>query len=278
VPERIFKYHGLGNDFVVLDRRASGQDIAAEEAVRLCDRRRGVGADGVLVLLPSEGAAARMVVHNADGSIPEMCGNGIRCAVKHLVDGAAEKPPKVDVDTGAGRLTCEVTYDAQGAASEVEVSMGPARLVAPNLPSGQSGQPFVRAELPGAPGVRGTAVSMGNPHLVLFDRPLEEATELGPRLERHPLFPERTNVELVQQRSATELRIVVWERGVGFTQACGTGACATVAAGVVEERLPAETWIAAHLPGGPLQIRVSRDLSEVRMRGPATRVFEAWLP
>src|SRR5262245_30992586 len=182
MPERLFKYHGLGNDFVVLDRRASGRDVSAEESIRLCDRRRGVGGDGVLVLLPAEGAAARMVVHNADGSVPEMCGNGIRCAVKHLVEGSAEKPARIDVDTGAGRLTCEVSYGAAGDVSEVEVSMGPARLVAPNLPSGPSGQPFVRAELPGVGGVRGTAVSMGNPHLVLFDRPLKDTVSLGPRL------------------------------------------------------------------------------------------------
>jgi diaminopimelate epimerase len=278
VTERLFKYHGLGNDFVVLDRRASGQDVTAQEAIRLCDRRRGIGADGVLVLLPAQGAAARMVVHNADGSVPEMCGNGIRCVVKHLADRSGERPAQVDVDTGAGRMTCQVRYDGAGAASEVEVSMGPARLVAPNLPSGRSGQPFVRAELPGTAGVRGTAVSMGNPHLVLFDRAPEEAGTLGPALERHPLFPDRTNVEVVQQPSARELKIAVWERGVGLTQACGTGACASVAAGVVEGRLPPDEWIAAHLPGGPLQVRVSKDLAEVRMRGPATLVFEAWMP
>src|SRR3954469_13047924 len=128
--ERLFKYHGLGNDFVVLDRRQTGRDIDSAESVRLCDRRLGVGADGVLVLLPSPGAVARMVVHNADGSIPEMCGNGIRCAVKHLLDASGDRPPSVDVDTGAGRLRCEATYGPDGRVSEVEVSMGPARLQA----------------------------------------------------------------------------------------------------------------------------------------------------
>jgi len=273
VGERLFKYHGLGNDFVVLDRRSSGQDIGPAEAVQLCDRRRGVGADGVLVLLPSPGAAARMVVHNADGSVPEMCGNGIRCAVKYLVDLGLEHPPFLEMDTGAGRLRCDVAYDEDGAVSEVEVSMGPALLQAPSLPGGH--QPFIRRELPGFPGVQGTAVSMGNPHLVLFDRPGSEAATLGPRLEAHPLFPDRTNVEFVEQLSAREVRIVVWERGVGLTQACGTGACATAAAGVVEKRLPAGEWITAHLPGGPLQVRVAEDLSEVRMRGPAEFVFMA---
>ncbi|HEY8209975.1 MAG TPA: diaminopimelate epimerase [Myxococcaceae bacterium] len=273
--ERLHKYQGLGNDFVVLDRRQTGRDIGPAESVRLCDRRLGVGADGVLVLLPSPGAAARMVVHNADGSIAEMCGNGIRCAVKYLLDTAQERPRSVDVDTGAGRLRCDVTYGSDGRVSLVEVSMGPARLQAPNLP-GPS--PFIQAELPGAPGVRGTAISMGNPHLVLFGQPLTEATRLGPKLETHPLFPERTNVEFVELVSPREVRIVVWERGVGLTQACGTGACATAAAGVMERRLPAGEWITAHLPGGQLQICVAEDLSDVRMRGPATLVFWAETP
>jgi diaminopimelate epimerase len=275
VGERAFKYHGLGNDFVVLDRRPSGQDIGPAESIQLCDRRLGVGADGVLALLPSPGAAARMVVHNADGSIPEMCGNGIRCAVKYLIDQGKERPRSLDVDTGAGRLRCDVTYGADGRVSEVEVSMGPARLQAPNLPGPDA---FLQRELPGFPGVRGTAVSMGNPHLILFGQPIDTARDLGPKLELHPLFPDRTNVEFVEQRGPREVRIVVWERGVGFTQACGTGACATAAAGVVEKRLPAGEWITAHLPGGPLQIRVAPDLSDVRMRGPATFVFEAELP
>lgn len=275
--ERAFKYHGLGNDFVVLDRRSSGLDIGPSESVQLCDRRLGIGADGVLALLPSPGAAARMVVHNADGSIAEMCGNGIRCAVKYLLDRGhgQERPPFVDVDTGAGRLRCDVTYGADGRVSEVEVSMGPARLQAPNLPGPA---PFLQRELPGFPGVRGTAVSMGNPHLVLFGQPAGTAKDLGPKLEVHPLFPDRTNVEFVELLGPREVRIVVWERGVGFTQACGTGACATAAAGVVERRLPAGEWITAHLPGGALQVRVAKDLSDVRMRGPATFVFEAELP
>ena len=276
--ERLFKYHGLGNDFVVLDRRSGGGDIGPGEAIRLCDRRTGVGADGVLVLLPAERAMARMVVHNADGSVAEMCGNGLRCAVKHLVDGpagSAERPSSVEVDTGAGRLRCEVAYGADGRVEEVEVSMGPARLLAPNLPGPE---PFVGRELPGMPGVRGTAVSLGNPHLVIFDRSKAEAGVLGPGLERHPLFPDRVNIELVEQRSPRELELAVWERGVGLTRACGTGACAAVAAGVVEGRLPAGEWIAARLPGGSLSVRVAGDLSEVRMRGPATFVFQAELP
>ncbi|MCI0571653.1 MAG: diaminopimelate epimerase [Myxococcaceae bacterium] len=254
-----------------MDRRASGEDIGPATARWLCDRRLGVGADGVLVLLPSDRAVARMVVHNADGSIAEMCGNGLRCAVKYLVDHApAPRAHHIAVETGAGVLGCNVVYGPSGA-EEVEVSMGPARLVDANLPDKV---PFVAQELPGFPGVRGTAVSMGNPHLVLLDRPLEEAGTLGPELEKSPLFPARTNVEFVRQ-DADGLTVVVWERGCGLTRACGTGACAAVAACVHLGRLAPDAWHRARLPGGLLAIRVAAGLSEVRLRGPATLVFEA---
>ena len=270
--ERIFKYHGLGNDFVVLDRRQTGVDIDADLSRRMCDRRRGIGADGVLSLLPSKAGVARMVVHNADGSIAEMCGNGLRCAVKYLVDHSGERPDRIDVETGAGVLACFPAYGLGGVA-EVDVSMGPARLVAPNLPSGATGQPFLEAPIPGHTGLRGSAVSMGNPHLVLLDRPLDEAERLGPTLEVHPSFPDRTNVEFVRV-DRDGLTVVVWERGCGLTQACGTGACASAAAAVLAKRLPADAWLRVTLPGGDLQIRVPADLSDIRLRGPVTAVFE----
>jgi diaminopimelate epimerase len=274
--ERIFKYQGLGNDFVVLDRRQTGVDIDAEISRWMCDRRRGIGADGVLSLLPSAAGLARMVVHNADGSIAEMCGNGLRCAVKYLVDHSGGRPERIDVETGAGVLACVPSYGPDGVA-EVEVSMGPARLVARNLPSGATGQPFLQAPIPGHEGLRGTAVSMGNPHLVLLDRPLEEAERLGPVLERHPGFPDRTNVEFVrvdEGEGGPGLTLVVWERGCGLTQACGTGACAAATAAVLAKRLPADAWLRVTLPGGDLSIRVPADLSDIRLRGPAAFVFE----
>lgn len=269
--EPFFKYHGLGNDFVILDRRRSGEDIDDVAARALCDRRRGIGADGVLVLLPGEGTLARMVVHNADGSVPEMCGNGLRCAVKYLVDHARERPASVTVDTGAGPLTCALRYDEAGLA-EIAVGMGPARWVASNLPSA-GGSPFIESALPELPEVRGTAVSMGNPHLVYFDVPLERAGELGPTLEYARGFPQRTNVELARLENGG-IRIVVWERGCGLTDACGTGACATVAAAVRTGRARADQWIPVWLPGGELQIRVASDFSSVELRGGATFVFD----
>lgn len=270
--ERIFKYHGLGNDFVVLDRRRTGQDIDAETSRWMCDRRRGIGADGVLSMLPSARGVARMVVHNADGSIAEMCGNGLRCAVKYLVDQSGERPERIDVETGAGVLTCMPGY-GDGGVTEVDISMGPARLVAPNLPSGATGQPFLDAPVPGHAGLRGHAVSMGNPHLVLLGQPLEDAERLGPVLERHPGFPDRTNVEFTRV-DADGLTVVVWERGCGLTQACGTGACAAATAAVLARKLPADTWLRVTLPGGDLRIRVPSDLSDIRLRGPVAFVFE----
>lgn len=272
-PERAFKYHGLGNDFVLLDRRGSAADIDAATAVALCDRRRGIGADGVLVLLPAENAEARLAVHNADGSVAEMCGNGLRCAVKYLVDRSTVRPNAIDMATGAGVLRCAIQYGPDGA-RDIQVAMGPARLIAANLPSGKTGRPFVDENLPGHPGIRGTAINVGNPHLVLADVALDQAERLGPVLERHPDFPDRTNVEFVA-RERDGLRVVVWERGAGLTQACGTGACAAVAAGVKRGAMPAGEWVPVLLPGGRLEIRVAEDLSSCELRGPATFVFEA---
>jgi len=269
-----FKYEGLGNDFVVLDRRSSGKDLSAHASAAVCDRRRGVGADGVLVLLPSEHAAARMVVHNSDGSVAEMCGNGLRCVVKHLLDRDPGRDT-VEVETGAGVLPARVRRE-RGEVVEVEVELGPARLQAPHLPSGPGGGPFLGAPVPGV-GWPGTAVSMGNPHLVLLGAPPEVVREHGPRLEHLPGFPERTNVEAVT-RSTDGLRVSVWERGAGLTDACGTGAAAAVTAAVLAEWVPADAFVPVDLPGGRLAVRVSRDLQRTTLRGPARFVFRAELP
>jgi diaminopimelate epimerase len=258
--ERAFKYHGLGNDFVLLDRRASGVDIVPQTARALCDRHFGLGADGVLVILPAPEALARMVVHNADGSVAEMCGNGIRCVVKHLVEQDHASPPGVRVATGAGVLACVVRYDG-GRVRDVEVEMGAPRVEGPRS----------------VEGVEGTTVSLGNPHFVLFDRPFEEAATLGPRLERNPAFPDRTNVEWVRLRDGGT-DVVVWERGVGLTLACGTGACAAAAAAVRSGRVPGGGWLTVRLPGGALEVKVEADLSQVRLRGPAAFVYEATIP
>jgi diaminopimelate epimerase len=272
--ERGFKYEGLGNDFVVLDRRDSGMDVSASASRALCDRRRGVGADGVLVLLPSRQAAARMVVHNADGSLAEMCGNGLRCVAKYLLDREPGRDA-LEVETGAGVLPARA-HRAGGEVAEVEIELGPARLEAPHLPRGPGGGPFVAAPVPGVDWP-GTAVSMGNPHLVLLGAPAEVVREHGPRLEHLPGFPDRTNVEAVS-RAGEGLRVWVWERGSGLTDACGTGAVASVAAALVAGWVRPDVFVPVELPGGQLAVRVSADLQRTTLRGPARFVFTAELP
>jgi len=272
--EQAFKYEGLGNDFVVLDRRASGEDLTPGASRAVCDRRRGVGADGVLVLLPSARAPVRMVVHNADGSVAEMCGNGLRCVVKHLLDRDPGRDA-LEVETGAGVLPARVRRSGAEVV-EVELELGPARLQAPNLPPGPEGGPFVAAPVPGIEW-KGTAVSMGNPHLVLLGAPSEVVRQHGPRLEHAPGFPERTNVEAVT-RAGEGLAVSVWERGAGLTDACGTGAAAAVAAARVAGWVPADVFVPVDLPGGRLAVRVSGDLQRTTLRGPARFVFSAELP
>jgi diaminopimelate epimerase len=283
------KVQGLGNDFVVVDLRASaGSKVAAAvqdpEAVRrICDRHFGVGADGVLAILPGDEGDARMRVLNADGSEAEMCGNGIRCVAKVLYEAdPALRKPVLAIDTGAGLLACEMTA-TDGRVDSVTVEMGRPRFTREEIPLAPGGAARVLREAITADGrtFRFTAVSMGNPHAVIFvDDPAEDlmalAKRFGPVLEVSPTFPRRTNVELARVRG-TEIDLVVWERGCGITLACGTGACATAVAACVEERLVRGREIPVHLPGGPLGITVAADDSGVRMRGPATTVFRSEL-
>ena len=285
---RFSKYHGLGNDFVVVDLRST--DAATTAAIQeptvvqaVCDRQFGVGGDGILAILPGgPGSIARMRVLNADGSEAEMCGNGIRCVVEELARAGASEQ-KMAIDTGAGRLTCERI------AGGVTVEMGAPRLTRGEIPmTGPAGErciaQSIEANMPGERPVRSktfavTGVSMGNPHAVIFvEDPTANLRTLaetyGPTLEHHASFPARTNVEFVRARSRTELDVVVWERGVGITLACGTGACATVVAAILNDRCASETDVAVHLLGGTLKIRVLANMSNVRMTGPALHVFD----
>ncbi len=270
--ERFFKYQGLGNDFIVLDRRASGVDIDAATARRWCDRHFGIGADGVLVVLPQNDSAGQMVIHNADGSHAEMCGNGLRCVAKFIADHAANHPKSLTILTGAGPLSSELVYGATSNTVErVIVSMGAAKLKAANLPPQA---PMVSQPLDGH---IITAVNMGNPHLVLMNADLSLAPTLGPELEVHPAFAEKTNVEFVKVTGPTSLEVVVWERGVGLTLACGTGACAAVVAFALAGKVPFDAWVTVKLPGGSLEIKVAKDLSSVLMNGPVALSFEGTL-
>jgi diaminopimelate epimerase len=281
---RFAKYHGLGNDFLVVDLRdARGDEAAAvqEPAIvqALCDRQFGVGGDGVLAVLPGDaGADARMRVLNSDGSEAEMCGNGIRCVAKELFDRGGVTKDQIAIDTGAGRLVCAI--EKRGNVAEtVTVQMGAPRLLRGEIPmTGPAHERCVEQPLE----IRGeahklTCVSMGNPHAVTFVQRQDLralAEEIGPLVEHHAWFPKRTNVEFARVIGPREIDLVVWERGCGITLACGTGACATVVAAVITGRAEEANDVRVHLPGGDLVITVERGLSNVLMRGPALHVFD----
>ncbi len=279
------KYHGIGNDFIVLNcwNEAPEEILADPElARRLCNRHTGIGADGLLLVLPpdedkDQAGDARMRVINADGSEAEMCGNGLRCVAKYLRDKwpRFQDTERLWVDTGAGLLLCDLTLGEDGLVASVKVDMGQPRQEPVELGLTR-GEPVTDEELeiPGSSPRRATAVSMGNPHLVFFvdEDPRPLATNLGPALEQDDLFANRTNVEFARFVDGG-LELWVWERGCGITQACGTGACATVAAAVITGRHPADTPLPVHLPGGTLVIEVPKDLSRVLMDGPAEEVF-----
>lgn len=267
MTEPFFKYQGLGNDFVILDRRGSGIDVDAAFTRWACDRHWGVGADGVLVILPDPEADARMVVHNADGSIAENCGNGIRCVAAHV---AGQRNGTIAIRAGESLNRCSVTrHNARF--TTVEVAMGSAKLTGDELPPG----PWVDVPFEGR---HLTAVSFGNPHCVVLDAQDGDDERLGPKLEHLPAFPKGANVGFCRQREGGGVALRVWERGVGFTLACGTGACAAVVALGLAGRLPFGEWNTVRLPGGELEVRSTSDLSLVEMRGPAERVFEGALP
>jgi diaminopimelate epimerase len=262
---RFQKVHGLGNDFVLLDARASGELVSPQVARRLCERRTGIGADGLLTLLPAKGsgADARLHIYNADGSEAEMCGNGLRCAGRLMLD--ERKASFVQIETPAGLRRCEPGRDGTIRAEIGRPTVGRS----------------VEIPLPGEL-VTGLPVSLGNPHfVVLFGAATAigeaDARRLGPALEGHPFFaPGRTNVELCKV-GPEGLQLVVWERGSGFTQACGTGACAAAVAVVSQRLVEGGREIAVDLPGGRLFVEVAQDLSSVALRGPTAVAFSGEL-
>ncbi len=295
------KMEGLGNDFVVMDlRQAPPPRWLDDRAViaRLCDRHRGVGADGLLAVLPPRpgvAAAARMRVLNADGSEAEMCGNGLRCVARYLFEQApvpTQAEPTLAIETAAGVLRCELHLRREGQPDpfdgcEIEIAMGAPRLLRAEVPMlGPPAEPCVDEPIViGGETLRITAVSMGNPHAVIFVPAgvtgadlLALARRVGPPLSAHPAFPQRTNVELCHRRSAAEYEVVVWERGCGITQACGTGACAVAVAACRLGHAPPDRWLKIQLLGGVLGVRVLPAEHDVRMRGPARPVFWGRLP
>ncbi len=270
---RFWKYHGIGNDFILLDGIRDRLSPNAEWCRRACDRNFGIGADGVLYLLPGEGSDVSMRIINADGSEAEMCGNGIRCLAKHAYDSGIVNKRKFTVKTGAGILAAEITGE-NGEASGVRINMGAPVLEGRDIPVDCDGR-FIGKPFE-ACGVRfeASAVSMGNPHFVTFT-PLDDETvnRLGPVLESHPFFPRKTNVEFCRIEDG-KIHIRVYERGAAWTLACGTGACASTVAAALLGLVPFDKPVDVRLPGGWLKITADSDLKYVLMEGPAELVFE----
>jgi diaminopimelate epimerase len=272
------KMQGAGNDYVYVNAFTEKlpSDIG-DLARKMADRHYGIGADGLILICPSERADARMRMFNVDGTEGEMCGNGLRCVGKYVYDYGIAKKDTVAIETGRGILTLQL-FPKAGKVEKVRVNMGQPILDPARIPTTLSGNPVLKQpiEVAGRT-VEVTAVSMGNPHAVVFvDEPTDEwVLSIGPKMEVHPAFPRRANIEFVKVLSRSEFQMRVWERGSGETWACGTGTCASAVAGVLNDLLDRKTL--AHLKGGDLEIEWAED-GDVYMTGPAVEVFSGEWP
>ncbi len=269
------KWQGCGNDFVLVNgfsERLDEEDLGAL-AQKICDRHYGIGADGLILVLPSKAADFRMRILNADGSEAEMCGNGIRCFAGVVHDEGLSDKKEFTVETGAGILVPRLQL-ADGKLQGVRVDMGEPTLAGDRIPVLGFGAAHV-VEQPieaGGEKLSMTCVSMGNPHCVIFVEDAEAVPieRIGPLLERHEAFPKKTNVEFAAVLDASHIRMRVWERGAAVTLACGTGSCATLVAAALTGRT--ERAAEVQLDGGRLQIEWAED-NHVYMTGPAEKVF-----
>ena len=271
------KYHGLGNDFIFLDAPVAQTLTDPFTAARqLCNRRTGIGADGLILLLPSVQADVRMRIINSDGSEAEMCGNASRCVPLHLVKKGFTTKTHITLETLAGLIETDVLDLQKGL---VRVNMGTPRYTRGALPmTGDASSLAVNTQIEVAGQTfTGTGVSMGNPHFVIEVADVEHfpVEKIGPLIETSSFFPRKTNVEFIQVLDEKNVRMRVWERGAGITQACGTGACATATACVLTHRTASE--VAIHLDGGDLHISWPSQ-KEIYMTGPAQYVFEGEIP
>jgi diaminopimelate epimerase len=280
---RLSKLHATGNDFLVwswLGPDASGYSITDDQARALCDRHSGVGADGLIVVRPgNDGADAEMLLFNADGSIAEMSGNGMRTLAWVAARDGLGADGTLVVDTGGGRRQVELTRDAAGVVTAATVDMGPVTWDPAQIPVALDSPFGVTADFHGTH-YEGDAAGMGNPHLVLFvdDPATARVTQHGPHLEHDERFPKRTNVEFVRVTpgATDEVDMRVWERGVGETLSCGTGACATAA--VAHHRGLVGGRVTVHVPGGDLTVEFATGPTNgIRLGGPVVHVFDVEL-
>lgn len=271
------KMQGTGNDFVVLDCLAHPEyleyALTPALASKLCDRHYGIGADGLVLVLPSAIADIQMRIINSDGSEAEMCGNGIRCFARFVYEQNIVKNETMTVETLAGVLIPKMILDNSGTVTGVEVDMGEPILDRAGVPMIGEGQAVSVPIMVEDTEFIVTAVGMGNPHCVTFVEDIAQfpITHWGPIMERSPYFPRKTNVEYVQVLNEKEVIMRVWERGAAVTMACGTGSCATAVACVLNGKTQREVLV--HLDGGDLQIRWEASNNHLYMTGPAESVF-----
>ncbi|MFW6138263.1 MAG: diaminopimelate epimerase [Spirochaetota bacterium] len=270
---QFIKMQGAGNDYVYLDLVKHTYSFDFSRLARcISSRHYGVGGDGLVLIMPCSRADFKMRMFNADGSEAEMCGNAIRCVGKYLFDKGYLAKEQFSIETLAGVKDLWIQdKNPQGLASRVRVDMGEPVLNGKHIPVNIDASPVKGVDIMG---YTGTAVSMGNPHLVIFLDRIEQrhVLEHGPRLETHPLFPNKTNVEFVRINDRQNITMRVWERGAGETMACGTGACAGVAAGVLNGLVDRQA--AVNLPGGTLTIEWNEQNNRVYLTGPAEEVFK----
>lgn len=268
------KMHGIGNDYVYVNCFEESVKNPAEVSKFVSDRHFGIGSDGLILISPSAIADFRMNIYNADGSQAEMCGNGIRCVAKYVYDYGLTDKTEISVETLAGIKYLRLQVE-NGKVASVEVNMGAPILELKEIPVAVEESPVVNVPVE----VKGkiyhmTCVSMGNPHAIIFMNNVKDLdiAAIGPYFENHTVFPKRTNTEFVEVLDRNTVNMRVWERGSDETLACGTGACATTVACILNDKT--ENEVTVHLLGGDLKIRWDREANQVYMTGPATVVFD----
>ncbi len=271
------KMHGLGNDFILVDNLAGnalGNADPADISRKLCARRFGIGADGLILIGPSKERDFTFTIYNSDGSRAQMCGNGMRCFALYLFEKQITAETRIEVETEAGLVIPEIILDSRHKVEAVKVDMGKPVFKPDRIPFISDGDTVIDEKISLAKGhVRATVLSMGNPHAVVFvddlgkiDVPLK-----GREIETHERFPAKTNVEFVEITAADRLKMKVWERGAGMTPACGTGACASLVAAALNKKSANRATVS--LDGGDLEIEWNLANNHVYKRGPASFVF-----
>ncbi|HML87149.1 MAG TPA: diaminopimelate epimerase [Methylomusa anaerophila] len=267
------KWHGLGNDFILVNGSKETISNYQQLATQLCNRHFGVGADGLVIVSPGDSADFNMRIFNSDGSEADMCGNATRCVARYVYENGMTDKTTITLSTLAGIITPELLF-RDAVLETVKVDMGEPRLTRKKIPmTGNPDEQVINIPITVNNSVYNvTAVSMGNPHCIIFVDDVESInlTVIGPLLETHSFFPRKTNVEFVQVIDRNTVRMRVWERGAGITQACGTGACATLVASVLNGHTERQAVI--KLDGGDLYVEWGAD-NHLSMSGPAVEVF-----